>query len=73
MCQRVKKGSGRIGLDADWDQFMYFEVHPDYSMFLEQIEAFTIRSFASLIDNDVGIKNLVDKGIKLVNKQLRRR
>ena len=52
---------------------MYFEVHPDYSMFLEQIEAFTIRTFASLIENDVGIKNLADKGIKLVNKQLKKK
>ena len=46
---RVKKGVGRVGLDKEWDKFMFFEVHPDYSMFLEQIESFTIRAFASLI------------------------
>ena len=72
MGARVKKGTGRVGLDGDWDKFMFFEVHPDYSMFLEQIESFTIRSFASIIDNDVGIKNLSAKGIKLVNKQLKK-
>jgi len=70
---RVKKGGGRIGLESDWDKFMYFEVHPDYSMFIEQIESFTIRSFASLLDNKVGIKNLSDKGVKLVNRQLKKK
>ncbi|MDP7465469.1 MAG: GIY-YIG nuclease family protein [Candidatus Marinimicrobia bacterium] len=69
---RVKKGSGRVGLDSEWDKFMFFEVHPDYSMFLEQIESFTIRTFASLLENDVGIKNLPDKGVKLVNRQLKK-
>jgi len=66
---RVKKGKGRVGLDSDWDKFMFFEVHPDYSMFLEQIESYTIRAFAYLMENDVGIKNLAEEGVKLVNKQ----
>ena len=70
---RVKEGSRRVGLDSDWDKFMFFEVHPDYSMFLEQIESFTIRAFASLIKNDVGIKNLPDEGVKLVNRQLKKK
>ena len=52
---------------------MFFEVHPDYSMFLEQIESFTIRAFGSLIKNDVGIKNLPDEGVKLVNRQLKKK
>ena len=49
------KAAGRVGLDSDWDKFMFFEMHPNYSMFIEQIESFTIRSFASLLDNEVGI------------------
>jgi hypothetical protein len=40
--------------------------------YLEQIESFTICTFASLLENDVGIKNLPDKGVKLVNRQLKK-
>jgi len=67
---RVKKGVGRRGLANDWDKFMFFEVQPKYSNFLEQIEAFTIRAFASLISNDIGLFPLNENGVKLVNKQL---
>lgn len=70
---RVKKGAGRIGLDKDWDWFMYFEIDPEYNAFIEQIEAFTIRAFASLLPNQVGSKPLEDKEIKLVNRQLRKK
>ena len=68
---RVKKGQGRVGLDKDWDKFMYFEINPQFAMFLEQIEMFSIRLFASIIENEVGIKELKDKSIKLVNRQLK--
>lgn len=67
---RVKRGVGRRGLADDWDKFMFFEVHPKYSSFLEQIEAFAIRTFASLIENDVEMFPLNESGIKLVNRQL---
>jgi hypothetical protein len=72
MGDRVQQGKGRIGLDKDWDKFMFFEIHPEFSHFIEQIEAFTIRSFAALMDNDVDITPLVDRNIKLVNRQLKK-
>ncbi len=72
MGDRVQQGKGRIGLDKDWDKFMFFEIHPEFSHFIEQIEAFTIRSFAALVDNDVDITPLVDRNIKLVNRQLKK-
>jgi len=68
----VQQGKGRIGLNEDWDKFMFFEIHPEFSHFIEQIEAFTIRSFAALMDNDVDITPLVDRNIKLVNRQLKK-
>ena len=72
MGERVQKGKGRIGLDEDWDKFMFFEIHPEFSHFIEQIEAFTIRSFAALMENDVDITPLVDRNVKLVNRQLKK-
>ena len=30
-----KKGKGREGLDDNWDKFMFFELNPDYSAFVE--------------------------------------
>jgi len=72
MGDRVQQGKGRIGLDKDWDKFMFFEIHPEFSHFIEQIEAFTIRSFAALMDNDVDITPLIDRNIKLVNRQLKK-
>ena len=67
---RLKEGEGRIGLAEDWDKFMFFEIHPRYNVFIEQIEAFVIKSFASLVENDVGVVPLNQKDIKLVNRQL---
>lgn len=67
---RVKKGVGRVGLPDDWDRFMFFEINADYNAFIEQIEAFIIRTFASLLQNDVGMTPLNDKDIRLVNRQL---
>lgn len=69
---RVKKGVGRVGLDKEWDKFMFFELNPDYSPFVEQIEMFSIRLLSSILKNEVGIKELNDKNIKLVNKQLKK-
>lgn len=70
---RVKKGVGRVGLSENWDKFMFFEIDPEYNPFIEQIEAFLIRTFASLIENDVGMIPLNDKDVKLVNRQLIRK
>lgn len=67
---RVKAGMGRIGLDDDWDRFMFFEINPDYNAFVEQIEAFVIRSFAALMQNEVGVPPLNAEKFRLVNRQL---
>jgi len=69
---RVQEGKGRIGLDKDWDRFMFFELNPEYSHFIEQVEAYTIRTFAALIENDVGITPLADTNVELVNRQLKK-
>ena len=69
---RVKKGEGRVGLDKEWDKFMFFELNPDFSIFVEQIEMYSIRLFSSILKNEVGVKELNDKNIKLVNKQLKK-
>ena len=71
--QRVKKGEGRIGLKKDWDKFMWFEVNPEYNMFLEELEHFLIRTFASMLNNDVDIEPIINSKIKLVNRQLRKK
>ena len=70
--QRVKKGEGRIGLKKDWDKFMWFEINPEYNMFLEELEHFLIRTFASMLINDVDIEPIINSKIKLVNRQLRK-
>ncbi len=67
---RVRAGVGRVGLDSDWDKFIYFEVDPEFSPFIEQIEAFTIRALSSLLPNDCGVSPLQDRNIKLVNRHL---
>ncbi|QSH39358.1 GIY-YIG nuclease family protein [Candidatus Kaiserbacteria bacterium] len=69
---RVKKGSGRIGLDADWDKFMFFEIDPEYAHQLAQIETFAIRILATVLENDVGTKPIKEHLEKLVNRQLRK-
>lgn len=71
--ERIKKGQGRLGLADDWDKFMFFEIDPEFSSFIEQIESFTIRTFAALMDNDVGMTPLEDKNVRLVNRQLRKK
>ena len=71
--KRVKKGEGRIGLKKDWDKFMWFEINPDYNMFLEELEHFLIRTFASILKNDVDIEPIINSKIKLVNRQLRKK
>ena len=65
---RVQKGKGRVGLDKDWDKFMFFELDPEMASNIEQIEDFAIRLFSSILDNDLGVKPLKSKQLKLVNK-----
>ena len=67
--ERVKKGKGRLGLDDDWDKFMFFELDPELSSLIYQLEDFGIRLFSSIMENEVGVKPLKSKSnLKLVNK-----
>ncbi|MCX5797001.1 MAG: GIY-YIG nuclease family protein [Elusimicrobia bacterium] len=67
---RVQVGQGRVGLARDWDKFMFFEIHPKYAPFIEQIESFVIRAYAALMENEVGVRPLRERNIRLVNRRL---
>ncbi len=67
---RLKESDGRIGMKR-WNKFMFFEIDPKYAHVLEDIEAYTIRTFASLLENDVRMVPLKARVNKLVNRQLR--
>ena len=69
---RVKEGKGRVGLKSDWDKFMWFEINPDYNVFLEELEHFLIRTFASVLENQLDVEPVIDSKIALVNRQLKR-
>jgi hypothetical protein len=69
---RVKAGQGRVGLKSDWDKFMWFELNPDYNMFLEELEHFLIKTFASILENNLDIEAIIDSKVTLVNRQLKR-
>ena len=68
---RVKENSSRVAME-EFDSFLFFELHPEYSFLLDEIENYSIRLFASIFSNLVNVKGLnVDK-IKLVNKQIKK-
>lgn len=69
---RVKKGKGRVGLKSDWDKFMWFEINPDYNVFLEELEHFLIRTFASVLENQLDLEPIIDSKVELVNRQLKK-
>lgn len=69
---RVQKNKGRVGLKSDWDKFMWFEINPDYNMFLEELEHFLIRTFASTLNSQLDVEPIIDSKIKLVNRQLKK-
>lgn len=69
---RVQKGEGRVGLSSQWDKFMWFEINPEYNMFLEELEHFLIRAFASTLKNQLDIEPIIDSKIELVNRQLKK-
>jgi len=56
----------------EFDSFLFFELHPEYSFLLDEVENYSIRLFASIFSNLVNVKGLnVDK-MKLVNKQIKK-
>ena len=67
---RVKENSSRVAMDT-FDKFMYFEMHPDYSFMLDNLETFSIRFLASMFENYLKVDGLNLDSIKLVNKQLK--
>lgn len=69
---RVQKNKGRVGLKHDWDHFMWFEINPDYNIFIEELEHFLIRTFASILTNQFDIEPIIDSQIELVNRQLKK-
>ena len=69
---RVQKNKGRVGLKADWDKFMWFEINPEYNMFLEELEHFLIRTFASTLKNQLDIEPIITGKVELVNRQLKK-
>lgn len=70
--ERVQKGKGRVGLKSDWDKFMWFEINPEYNMFLEELEHFLIRTFASTLNNQLDLEPIIKSKIELVNRQLKK-
>ena len=69
---RVQKNKGRVGLKNDWDHFMWFEINPDYNIFIEELEHFLIRTFASILTNQFDIEPIIDSQIELVNRKLKK-
>ena len=67
---RVKESSSRVAMKT-FDKFMYFELHPDYSFMLDNLETFSIRFLASMFENYLKVDGLNLESMKLVNKQLK--
>ena len=67
---RVKENSSRTAMES-FDKFMYFEMHPDYSFMLDNLETFSIRFLASMFENYLNVDGLNLESMKLVNKQLK--
>ena len=67
---RVKENSSRVAMET-FDKFMYFEMHPDYSFMLDNLETFSIRFLASMFENYLNVDGLKLESMKLVNKQLK--
>ncbi len=68
---RVKENSSRVAMEK-FDQFLFFELHPEYSFLLDEVENYSIRLFATIFSNLVNVKGLNLEKMKLVNKQIKR-
>ena len=55
-----------------FDQFLFFELHPEYSFLLDEVENYSIRLFATIFTNLVNVKGLNLEKMKLVNKQIKK-
>lgn len=68
---RVKENSSRVAME-EFDSFLFFELHPEYSFLLDEVENYSIRLFASIFTNLVNVKGLNIDKMKLVNKQIKK-
>lgn len=68
---RVKENSSRVAMEK-FDQFLFFELHPEYSFLLDEVENYSIRLFATIFSNLVNVKGLNLEKMKLVNKQIKK-
>ena len=68
---RVKENSSRVAMEK-FDQFLFFELHPEYSFLLDEVENYSIRLFATIFTNLVNVKGLNLEKMKLVNKQIKK-
>lgn len=68
---RVKEDSSRVALEK-FDKFLFFELNPEYSFLLDNLENYTIRFLASIFKNLVKVKGLDIESLKLVNKQIKK-
>jgi len=68
---RVNDKSTRVAMD-EFDSFLFFELHPEYSFLLDEVENYSIRLFATIFSNLVNVKGLNFDHMKLVNKQIKK-
>jgi hypothetical protein len=68
---RVNDKSTRVAMD-EFDSFLFFELHPEYSFLLDEVENYSIRLFATIFSNLVNVKGLNLDRMKLVNKQIKK-
>lgn len=66
------KTEKRVMLDT-YDRFMFFEVNPEHSIFVETLEDYTIRFLASIFLNHVNVKGIKLNSLTLVNKSIKRK
>jgi len=68
---RVNDKSTRVAMD-EFDSFLFFELHPEYSFLLDEVENYSIRLFATIFSNLVNVKGLNLDRMTLVNKQIKK-
>ena len=56
----------------EFDSFLFFELHPEYSFLLDEVENYSIRLFATIFSNMVNVKGLNLNNMRLVNKQIKK-
>ena len=68
---RVNDKSTRVAMN-EFDSFLFFELHPEYSFLLDEVENYSIRLFATIFSNLVNVKGLNLDRMTLVNKQIKK-